>query len=642
MSNRAYSLLQLKSVSEDDRILEGIATSISPDRMEDVVEPRGAAFKLPLPFLWMHGKQQPAIGNVVRANVTDEGIQVRVQIEQDDQPGPLKDMLDLAWRSIQKGLVRGLSIGFRPLETPEPIKGTFGLRFKKWEWLELSAVTIPANQDASISLVKSLSAPGMTGTQTVKTVRKTPMTTNTEKNQSYEATRQAKMAEMDAIMDASDEKGQTLDAEQAEKYESLKAEIKDLDAHLVRMREREALNRATIKAVNGDSIEAASASRASYRSPVITVKSPLPPGIELTRAVMCKARSLFAMRKGVFIDAVELAKQEFPDYPRIQEYIKAAIPAGTTTHTAFAGPLVDPTNLTSEFIDFLRPGTILGKITGFTMVPFNVRVIAQTTGGNGYWVGEGAPKPLTGFSFQAFTHTYHKVAAISVITEELARFSSPSAESLVRNGVVRALIERLDIDFIDPAQAASAGVNPASVTNGLTPLSSAGTSADNIRTDIQNLIEQYLLNNQDVAGLVLVMPNTLALAASLLVNSLGQREFPDLTMNGGTLLGIPVVTSMYAANQSGSGNLVVAINAPDIFLSDDGQVTVDASGEASLEMLDNPTNNSATPTPTTSVSMWQTNSIALRAERFITWTKRRAQAVVFMDDVNWGSIGSPS
>jgi hypothetical protein len=71
-------------------------------------------------------------------------------------------------------------------------------------------------------------------------------------------------------------------------------------------------------------------------------------------------------------------------------------------------------------------------------------------------------------------------------------------------------------------------------------------------------------------------------------------------------------------------------------------VTVDASTEASLQMLDNPTNNSATGTPTTVVSMYQTNSIALRAERFINWRKRRSTAVTYMDDVNWGSIGSPS
>jgi hypothetical protein len=59
-------------------------------------------------------------------------------------------------------------------------------------------------------------------------------------------------------------------------------------------------------------------------------------------------------------------------------------------------------------------------------------------------------------------------------------------------------------------------------------------------------------------------------------------------------------------------------------------------------MLDNPTTNSATATAVSVVSMYQTNSIALRAERFINWKKRRAAAVEYMDDVNWGTIGSPA
>ena len=69
---------------------------------------------------------------------------------------------------------------------------------------------------------------------------------------------------------------------------------------------------------------------------------------------------------------------------------------------------------------------------------------------------------------------------------------------------------------------------------------------------------------------------------------------------------------------------------------------MDASQEASLQMSDAPTNNSATSTGASVVSMYQTNSIALRAERFINWSKRRSTAVVYMDDVNWGSIGSPA
>ena len=43
MLDRAYSLLEIKQVDEDARIITGMATTPSPDRLQDVVEPRGAA-----------------------------------------------------------------------------------------------------------------------------------------------------------------------------------------------------------------------------------------------------------------------------------------------------------------------------------------------------------------------------------------------------------------------------------------------------------------------------------------------------------------------------------------------------------------------------------------------------------------------
>ena len=97
------------------------------------------------------------------------------------------------------------------------------------------------------------------------------------------------------------------------------------------------------------------------------------------------------------------------------------------------------------------------------------------------------------------------------------------------------------------------------------------------------------------------------------------------------------------AHTAAAGDMLIAANADAIALADDGQVTVDASREASLEMSDAPTGDAgaATPVATSLVSMWQTNSLALRAERFINWEKLRTGAVVYMEDVVWGgSTGS--
>jgi hypothetical protein len=212
---------------------------------------------------------------------------------------------------------------------------------------------------------------------------------------------------------------------------------------------------------------------------------------------------------------------------------------------------------------------------------------------------------------------------------------------LIRDGLRDALVERVDRDLLDPAEAGTANVQPASLTNGLTALTSAGTSADNVRTDLANLVQT--LRAANLRGpIAIVLPDSLLTGISFMVNSLGQPEFPGLDGDGGTFKGIRFIGSEYVANASGGGNLVVAIAEREVFQSSDGGVRVDASREASLQMLDNPTNNSATATATTMVSMFQTNSVAFRGEWDINWQKRRTDAVVYMDDVNWASVGSPA
>lgn len=170
----AYSLLEVKSVSEDEWRIEGIATTPTPDRVDDVVEPKGAQFTLPVPFLWQHNKHQP-IGNVIEAQVTDEGIKVVIQLVKPSEVESveLKDLLQKAWDSIKTGLVRGLSIGFRGLEVAD-IQGTWGYKFIKWDWYELSAVTIPANEEATITGIKTLCQTNQSNKPNAQTEKKLP------------------------------------------------------------------------------------------------------------------------------------------------------------------------------------------------------------------------------------------------------------------------------------------------------------------------------------------------------------------------------------------------------------------------------------------------------------------------------------
>jgi hypothetical protein len=112
-------------------------------------------------------------------------------------------------------------------------------------------------------------------------------------------------------------------------------------------------------------------------------------------------------------------------------------------------------------------------------------------------------------------------------------------------------------------------------------------------------------------------------------------------MNGGNFMGIPVITSQYAAWTSPDVNIVVLVNASDIFISDDGQVTIDASREAALEMLDTGFTQNQ-PTGASLVSLWQNNLIGLKAERYVNWARRRTEAVQWIQNVEWGNAGSPA
>jgi HK97 family phage prohead protease len=151
---RAYSFIEVKAVDEEKRELTGIASTPTPDRYQDIVEPKGADYKLPMPLLWQHDSWSP-VGTVVKAKVTNAGIEVLMRLPFIEELGVLKDRVDEAWQSVKHGLVRGLSIGFTAKEYSR-IDDTGGLRFLKWDWLELSLVTIPANAEAAITGMKSI------------------------------------------------------------------------------------------------------------------------------------------------------------------------------------------------------------------------------------------------------------------------------------------------------------------------------------------------------------------------------------------------------------------------------------------------------------------------------------------------------
>jgi HK97 family phage major capsid protein/HK97 family phage prohead protease len=656
MSEKFYSQFEIKAVDNEKRRIKGIASTPNADRSLDIVYPKGAVYKLPIPFLWQHDHRQP-IGNVVSVNATDKGIEVEIELVQLDAPSQLAARLEEAWQSIKSGLVRGLSIGFSAIKYAYLENG--GVEYIQWSWHELSAVTIPCNAEATITAIKSLAkqqaalghrAVYLSGkSKSVGAPAKPPVNLKPQEGHSmdyaksilnFNATKLDKQKRMDELMAAADNEGRTLDAAESEEYDNLVAEVAEIDKHVKRLEtsQASAANR-SVPVDNTPSTKAVASNRSGNAPAVIKAQEDLEPGIEFARYAMCLGKA-----KGELGSALSIAKNQFPKSTRIHSTLKAAVDAGTTTDATWARPLVEYNQFTGDFVEFLRPQTIIGRfgqgtIPSLRSIPFNVHVRGQTGGGQGYWVGEAKAKPLTAFAYNDAYLGYTKVANIAVLTEELIRFSDPSAERLVRDSLADALIARLDIDFIAPTLAGVTGVNPASITYGVTPIVSTGNTAEDVRTDVQAAMGAFIVANNSLAQGVWIMSAIRALALSQMRNALGQKEFPELSMMGGTFEGLPVIVSQYVPSDS-AGDMVILVNAADVWLADDGQVVIDASREASLQMLDNPTNASNDATPTSVVSMFQTNSVALRAERYINWQKRRDTAVAVITAVNWGSAGA--
>lgn len=618
MIYHGHAVLHVKAADGPTRRISGTATTASPDRSGDIVDPGGATFTNPIPLLWHHDKERP-IGIATLRTPTRDGIRFDATIPTVDQPGPLRDRIDDAWQSIKAGLITGVSVGYRVLDGGLEILKSGGRRFTRTEICEVSLVTVPANMHATIDVIKSLDSaflaatgPTPSGVSDIPKVyarpKSAPAMTTQEKIQNFENSRAAKVARMGAILD--DQKDATLPDDRREEYDGLALDVKAIDGDLVRHRELEKLQTASATRI-------VPTPGPQPRTSVVSVRANVPPGTAFVRAACAKL-----VCNGNLSEAAEYAKRWDATTPEVSLYLKAAIAPGTATDAAWAGPLVNQ-NIAADFVELLRPATILGKVPGLRTVPFNTKVPSQTAGGTYGWVGESKPKPVTKLAFAAVTLDIAKAAGIIVLTEELVRLSSPSAEDLVRRDMIAGIAQFLDAQFIDPAVAAVAGVNPASITNGAPTAAASGAPL----ADIMGLINHFATNNIGVDGVTFILSAANALALSFRSNADGSPMFPGLTIQGGSYKGLTFIASQAA------GTNVIALQPALILYADDGGVTIDASREASLQMDSAPM--SPADATTVYVSLWQNNCVGLRAERYVNWKRANANAVKYLTAANW-------
>jgi len=359
-------------------------------------------------------------------------------------------------------------------------------------------------------------------------------------------------------------------------------------------------------------------------------------GQSFVRMQIAKALAYIAMREGNWTDPVDVARKRWGQtHPNLINVIKAAVAGGGTGSGEWGAELAQSdTRFTGDFVEYLYSMTVFDRLP-LREVPAQIHIKGQDGASTGYWVGQSKAIPVSTADFNDVELKPLKVGAIAPCSKELVADSSPAAELWIRDSIVKASSQRVDTTFLS-ASAASAGVSPAGILNGLSPVSPSGTDSTAVRADLMTLYTGFLAA-KNVSGLVQVMTPSMAKAISLMVNALGQTEFPNLNADGGTLLGDRVFTG----DNVTPGNWIL-LKPSDIWKIGDSGVEISMSDSATIEQDSAPTGEGDTPTAAsaTLISLWQAEMIGFKVVRQINFQKRRASAVAFLQDAEYGGVVS--
>jgi len=196
-------------------------------------------------------------------------------------------------------------------------------------------------------------------------------------------------------------------------------------------------------------------------------------------SVMNAVRSLAGMRVDVGLETEisdELAKQRGRS---AQGLIipHAALAKRDFTVSGTSGYSVSDDLLANEFIDVLRPQTVLAPlgVNFLSGLVGDVAIPKMTAGGTGYWVAESVAITESAPTLGQVTGTPHTCGVMTDISRKLMKQSTPDAEQMVSNDIIREIAQTIQIAVF----AGGGGDDPSAITNasGINnpTISSAGT-----------------------------------------------------------------------------------------------------------------------------------------------------------------------
>jgi hypothetical protein len=276
-----------------------------------------------------------------------------------------------------------------------------------------------------------------------------------------------------------------------------------------------------------------------------------------------------------------------------------------------------------DYVQFVRPRMIVGKLA-LRLIPPRVPFAIETAGATGFFVGEGLARPASKMAFTRASLMPATISSFAIFSNELLRLVSTKSELAIRADLVAATVEACDAAFV--SESAGAAGQPAGILNASIDIASTGVLAN----DVENAIDSFG-GRLDTASW-LANPR---LGAQIGLRTGAGGASNDCGARGGTLAGLPLITSEALTDTSDGADLVL-VDAAGIALSEDG-ASIRASQTAMVEASSVPAGDTQTPTAANAVavSLFQEESSSLIANLFMRWLVCRAGSVVRIEGCNY-------
>lgn len=578
-----------KTLDETDRSVDVDASSGAPVRRYDwqrqrdydevlTIDPKAIRLdrmNAGAPFLDSHnywGGLQSMIGAVVPGSARVEDGRLRCRVKFSTSPEG-----ERAWQDARAGILRHVSVGYvTHAEEMDESTDPPTYRATDWEPHELSGVTIPADPQANLRSAVPLRTPRQERTTT--TMVATPAAPAADPNAAMAAAAEARKQELMRIHGIRNVV-KRLGLEEAFGEQHIEANT-DLDKFR---------SLAIDKRAEDEAAGRVRAAPAAPGAPAIIGKNrtlEMKPGHMAARMVR-----LMAAAKGDGQRARDIIKKDAAWDDGHNEAVLRAIDMGfdldrraLVAGVGAAGGYLVPEEYSEEVVDLLRHRAVVRKL-GAVEIPMpggNLSIPRLGTGASAVYVGEAASSNASQEVMQQIRATAKKLMALVPVSNDLLKFSSPQADQVVLNDMVKQIAVAEDANFIRGVgtQFAPKGIRYWAASGNVS--NSAGTGLTNTVTDLETLLNALETNDVPMIDPAFIMNPRSKNSIRMLQTTTGAFVFRE-EIDKGTLMGYKMgVTNNVPNNLGGGANQaeLYLVDMSEVFIFDVPGLEIEVSSEA--------------------------------------------------------------